>query len=69
MPVRVPDPSKPRENERGFSFGDLINLTMREERLSARSQQLPATIPAPGLGNVFAQVGAFADPTRTLLGA
>ena len=68
MPVRVPDPSKPRENERGFSFGDLINLTMLEERLNARSQQLPATIPVPGLGNVFAQAGAFADPTRTLLG-
>jgi alkaline phosphatase D len=69
MPVRVPDRSAPRENQRAFRFGNLLDLAMLEERLQARSQQLPATIPVPGLGNVFAQVGAFADPTRTLLGA
>jgi alkaline phosphatase D len=68
MPVRLPDRSQPRRNQRAFRFGDLIDLSMLEERLSARSQQLPATIPAPGLGNVFAQVGEFTNPTRTLLG-
>ena len=69
MPVRLPDPRQARQNQRAFEFGDLVDLTMLEERLSARSQQLPATIPAPGLGNVFAQVGEFANPERTLLGA
>ena len=69
MPVRMPDLAQPRRDQRAFAFGDLIDLAMLEERLGARSKQLPATIPAPGLGNVFAQVGAFTDPARTLLGA
>ena len=69
MPVRIPDASERRRNQRAFQVGNLVELVMLEERLSARSEQLPATIPAPGLGNVFAQVGAFTDPTRTLLGA
>jgi alkaline phosphatase D len=68
MPVRVPDRDQPRRNQRAFAFGDLIDLAMLEERLSARSKQLPATIPIPGLGNAFAQVGEFANPARTLLG-
>ncbi len=68
MPVRVPDRSQPRRDQRAFQFGDLVDLSMLEERLGARSQQLPATIPVPGLGNVFAQVGEFTNPARTLLG-
>ena len=68
MPLRQVDRSDPRRNDRSFVFGDLVDLSLLEERLSARSQQLPATIPAPGLGNVFAQAGAFTDPERTLLG-
>jgi alkaline phosphatase D len=69
MPIRPADRGDRRQNQRAFRFGDLADLTMLEERLSARSQQLPATIPAPGLGNVFAQVGEFNNPSRTLLGA
>ena len=69
MPIRTVDFSDRRRNQRAFQFGDLVDLSMLEERLSARSRQLPATIPVPGLGNVFAQVGAFNDPARTLLGA
>lgn len=69
MPVRQPDARDPRRNQRSFAFGDLMDLNMLEERLSARSQQLPATIPIPGFGNGFVQAGPFADPTRTLLGA
>jgi alkaline phosphatase D len=69
MPVRPVDPARPRRNERDFRIGDLVDLLMLEERLSARSQQLPATIPTgfplPG----FVQAGPFADPARTLLGA
>ena len=68
MPVREVDAAQPRQNQRAFRVGDLVDLVMLEERLSARSQQLPATIPTP-FGNGFVQAGAFADPTRTLLGA
>jgi alkaline phosphatase D len=69
MPVRQVDPAQPRHNERAFRFGDLVELLMLEERLSARSQQLPATIPTPLGIPGFVQAGAFADPSRTLLGA
>ena len=72
MPIRPTDRSDRsdrRQNQRAFKFGDLVDLAMLEERLSARSKQIPATIPAPGLGNVFAQIGPFTDPSRTLLGA
>ena len=68
MPVRQPDPKDPRRQQRAFSFGDLVDLAMLEERLQARSQQLPATIPTD-FGNGFVQAGPFADPARTLLGA
>ncbi len=67
MPVRVPDVTRKRENQRAFRFGDLLELVMLEERLQARSQQLTATVPTP-FGNGFVQTGAFADPARTLLG-
>jgi alkaline phosphatase D len=72
MPVRVPDvrPERadPRRNQRAFRIGDLVELVMLEERLSARSQQLPATVPTP-FGTGFVQSGEFLNPARTLLGA
>jgi alkaline phosphatase D len=68
MPVRQADPAQPRRNQRDFQIGDLVDLLMLEERLSARSQQLPATIPTPFVPG-FVQAGPFADPSRTLLGA
>ncbi|MEK8047698.1 alkaline phosphatase D family protein [Ideonella margarita] len=67
MPVRMVSKKDPRKDNRRFLFGDLVDLTMLEERLGARSQQLPATIDSP-LGKVFVQAGPFTDPTRTLLG-
>jgi len=70
MPVRMVDPTQPRRNERAFHIGDLVDLLMLEERLSARSRQLPATIPIPGfIVPGFVQAGPFADPSRTMLGA
>jgi alkaline phosphatase D len=69
MPIRTVDRDDRRRNQRAFRFGDLMDLSMLEERLSARSKQLPATIPVPGFGNAFAQVGEFTNPERTLLGA
>ena len=71
MPVRLPDvrPERndPRRNQRSFRIGDLVELVMLEERLSARSQQLPATVPTP-FGTGFVQTGEFLNPARTLLG-
>jgi alkaline phosphatase D len=69
MPVRIPDATQPRRNQRAFQIGNLIDLVMLEERLSARSRQLAATIPVPGVGLGFVQSGEFANPERTLLGA
>ena len=68
MPVRVPDVAQKRRNQRAFQIGNLVDLVMLEERLSARSQQLPATVPTP-FGNGFVQAGEFTNPNRTLLGA
>lgn len=68
MPVRRPDPAQPRHQQRSFRLGNLVDLVMLEERLGARSQQLAATVPTP-FGNGFVQNGAFADPSRTLLGS
>lgn len=68
MPVRQPDPAQPRRNQRAFRIGDLVDLLMLEERLGARSQQLPFNLNTPS-GPGFVQVGAFNDPARTLLGA
>ncbi len=69
MPIRTVERSDLRQSQRAFKLGDLIDLAMLEERLGARSRQLPATIPVPGLGTVFAQTGEFTNPARTLLGA
>lgn len=69
MPIRELHPREPRQQNRAFRFGNLAELVMLEERLGGRSKQLDATVPVPGLGNVFFQTGAFADPTRQLLGA
>lgn len=68
MSVRIPDASQRRKQERAFLIGNLIDLVMLEERLSARSKQLPANVNVPGFGPGFVQIGAFADSSRTLLG-
>ena len=69
MPVRVADPTQPRNNYRCYAFGDLADLLMLEERLGARSEQLPMTIALPNGQMAFAQVGPYLDPTRQMLGA
>ena len=67
MPVREPaDRTRPQRNVR---LGDLAEIVMLEERLSARSQQLPASIPVPVLGQGFVAKGRFLDPSRSMLGA
>ena len=71
MPVRTAPPirANERNNARNFRFGKLMNLFMLEERLNARSEQLPQTH-ATGLGPAFLQSDpGYADPARGLLGA
>jgi alkaline phosphatase D len=67
MPVRTVSLDKLARQRRSYRLGDLAELFMLEERLTSRSQQLPATIPSP-FGLVFTQTGDFLDPSRTLLG-
>ncbi len=67
MPVRTVSLDKLARQRRSYRLGDLAELFMLEERLTSRSQQLPATLPSP-LGLVFTQTGEFLDPGRTLLG-
>lgn len=70
MPTRVPDANDLRRNNRSFALGDLADLYMLEERVGARAEQIPAPVqilPEAGLG-IFTQTGAYADPTRQLLG-
>ncbi len=69
MPVRELRPLEPRHDNRAFRFGNLAELVMLEERLSARSKQLPTTATVPGVGGVFYQTGGFTDPARQLLGS
>lgn len=70
MPVRPVDTNNPRKNNRAYSYGDLADLIMLEERLNARSEQLLSATHATPLGAGFAQTDAgFADVSRTLLGS
>ncbi len=66
MPVR--EPAERTQQQRNVRLGDLAEIVMLEERLSARSEQLPAPVPVPGLGQGFFAKGRFLDPARTLLG-
>jgi alkaline phosphatase D len=65
MPVRVVDATDLRKNNRSFAYGNLVDLLMLEERVVARSPQLPGNI---GNTDLFTQTGAFTDPTREMLG-
>jgi alkaline phosphatase D len=67
MPVREQRRNDPRRENRRFTLGNLIDLYMLEERLGARSKQLPATI-VTDFGMGFTQTGDFLDPQRGLLG-
>ena len=70
MPVRVIDPANLRRDDRTFAFGDLADLIMLEERLGARSEQLPAPIPlGNGLTGFTLAIPGYTDPTRQMLGA
>ncbi len=70
MPVRPVDTANLRKNNRFYAYGDLADLIMLEERVSARSEQLTtATHPTP-FGAGFNQTDpGYGDASRTLLGA
>jgi alkaline phosphatase D len=69
MPVRLLDPANPRRDNRAYAYGDLADLIMLEERLGARSEQLPMPIPLGPGQQGFLGLDAYVDPTRQLLGA
>jgi alkaline phosphatase D len=66
LPVRVVDTANPRKNYRSFAIGNLVELLMLEERLIARSPQLPGNAT---LSDTFRQRDAFLDPSREMLGS
>jgi alkaline phosphatase D len=66
LPIRVVDPANLRRAYRSLVFGDLVELMVLEERLLARSPQLPGNSTLPG---TFRPRDAFLDPARGLLGA
>ena len=69
MPVRPVDVNKPRDNHRGFAYGDLADLLMLEERINARSEQLTTAVHPTAFGAGFATTDpGYGDPARTLLG-
>ncbi len=67
MPVR--EPAAALQAQRSFRLGDLVEITMLETRLSARSRQLPAPLPLPGIGQGFVATGPYLDASRSLLGS
>lgn len=67
MPVR--EPPDRRQPQRTLRLGDLAEIVLLEERVSARSKQLPARLPLPVIGRGFTASGRFLDPERTMLGA
>ncbi|MBW8847225.1 MAG: alkaline phosphatase D family protein [Burkholderiales bacterium] len=69
MPVRPVDVNKPRDNHRGFAYGDLADLLMLEERINARSEQLTTAVHVTAFGPGFATTDpGYGDASRTLLG-
>lgn len=69
MPVRPVDTTKLRDNHRSFAYGDLAELLMLEERVSARSEQLTAAVHPTAFGGGFATTDpGYGDASRTLLG-
>ena len=63
MPTRLPEPGRHERIYRHFSFGPLADLTMIDTRQVGRSQQVENNAEQG-----FVQTGAFADPSRSILG-
>jgi alkaline phosphatase D len=71
LPIRTPDPRRPQQINRSFTFGNLLALHMLDTRIIARDQQME-------YANYFGSDGSFdvqrfaadlADTDRQLLGA
>ncbi len=71
LPIRTPDPRRPQQINRSFTFGNLLALHMLDTRVIARDQQME-------YANYFVSDGSFdgerfaadlADTDRQLLGA
>ena len=64
--MRVVDAAEPRKNYRNFAIGNLVELLMLEERVLARSPQLPGNATLP---DTFRQRDDFLDPSREMIGS
>ncbi|WP_203942989.1 alkaline phosphatase D family protein [Planotetraspora thailandica] len=62
LPIRSPEPHNPERIYRSFSFGNLVDLIMLDTRRIGRDEQAAWHVDS------FTQTGAFADPTRQILG-
>jgi alkaline phosphatase D len=65
MPIRVSDPANLRKGNRAFALGNLADLVILEGRVNTRSRQLPDERDI----SLFNQSGAYAEPSRQILGA
>ena len=64
MPIR-PYGSDPRRIYRSFRLGDLAELYLLEERVLARSEQLPGNV--AGSNTLFTEDGAYLDASRLMM--
>jgi alkaline phosphatase D len=69
MPTREVDPAQPRKNYRSFRFGELAELTMLEERLLAREEQIPGLLNLAGTEIGLVPIGEVENNDRELIGA
>jgi alkaline phosphatase D len=66
MPVRVVDTANYRKNNRSYTYGDLAEFVLLEQRLTGRSEQLGTNI--GNASGYFIQAGPYLDSARQLLG-
>lgn len=69
LPIRMPDSADPSRVWRGFSFGDLADLTMIDARHYGRDQPAAPNTLFGDAVPVFTETGVFADENRQILGA
>ncbi|HVT35083.1 MAG TPA: alkaline phosphatase D family protein, partial [Nevskiaceae bacterium] len=65
MPIRPPASGDIRNIYRSFRIGDLAELFMLEERITARDQQLDSNL--PGGTSLFTESGAYLDTSRHMI--
>ncbi|NGY03440.1 alkaline phosphatase D family protein [Solimonas terrae] len=69
QPTRELDAGQPRKDYRSFQFGDLVQLTMLEERLLARDQQVPGVINLADTEILLLPIGEVQNADRQMIGS